>query len=458
MRLVLHAMGPLLLAPRTARVAVMLVAPAMLALWGAGEVQRLDDLREMMTVPEGISIARRFGLSFAMMIALVSGVLAGHAAFDARRMHASWALPAVRTGLWHGQLLVAAISAVASVGWVMQWAPLADAVQAGLVGTVLFGVVASWAQMPALLGAGHVAAFLPLVVVGVMLYAPDTILVVADLVGVPGLAVLATGALWLVRWGTTPEGHRRILAWENPGAAAPSRASVPDRLAPPRTALEWLRRLGEAVPVPDVVRRVAPIPDMIGVALRTAFIAAAMLATGTSTSMILFVSLHGTFTGPRLLPYPISRRDRARLEFVEDALHVVVVGVVAAGMVIGLRELGLTMLPWFAELRTDGIPESVALTAALAWFPLAHAGRAFAPMTRMEDVKLAPRLLMAFFPFLLASVLSLETANRFWRASQGHAPTAIGWCALLGLTLQGAHYLYLQAVFRRRDLVLRGTS
>lgn len=445
--------GPLLWHPRTLRVFPLLLLGVAAPLVLDGAVFDLADLREMAADPAWAANARRIALRPPMLLGLLLGLFVGTWTYDVQRMHASWTLPSVRRNLWVGQLL--AMAAVAAIGWtwVALWAAPAVAAQAALYAIALYGLVASWGHLPLLLGLPRAGFLLPIVAIGILVLAPSWLVAAGDAVGLPGLAVLAAGGVALVWRSTRDTTHRALLPWA-PELHAPDRAALDDAsVGTPRGTMGRLRMLSEEVQVSPTMRRLLPYAGAYGPMMSAAFLVVFIhVTTALGPEFLAMAMANRPLAAGLGLPYAISRRERARLEFAAQGMTLLAMATVVVLLTPLLQALDVPTLPWFADEAPRRVPLAVRYAACFALLPLAQAGIPWlplqpAPMVRMRE------MVRQYLPFLPYAVVATVAAKQSWRLVGEDAMLAVTAWVAIAVAVQAANYAYLQAVFARRDLV-----
>lgn len=453
----MRSFGPLLLTPRMARLALLFAVPVVVVLVVGDAPMDLADLREMAHAPEGAPIARRIMMRRATMLGTIVGFLAGSAGFEAQRMSVSWGLPLLRTGLLHGHVALATLTALLGVAWDAAWAPVTDAVRSGLVGVTYYGIMASWGHLPALLRSVRWSMAVPIALFGVMLFAPDWLVAMATVLDVPGLLVLAGASVGLMWWGTTREAHRLVLSWTPTvdDAARPSRADDldggKDLRAADHDTWSWLRRLADEWPSSHWARRLLPFPQAAWLAGTSALFVVVSHFSGSHGALVALVIAQAPMAAGHPLPYPLSRRDRARLQFAHQAVTLLIVMGVALPIALMLHAADVPPIAWFSDGAPPRQPLVVGYASMFALIPVAQAGIAWQPVGPWPLTSIRSYV-TRFVPFILFAVLEAGLARGLWTASGQQRDVTVLWCLLLGGVLQGVNYAYLRAVFARRDL------
>lgn len=382
----------------------------------------------------------------------VLGALIGYAVFEAHRMQASWLLPAMREQVQRQWVLVVLVLAALWTAFVASWAPLPDAVSAGCMGVVAFGLGASLPHLGVHVPLARTGGLLMLALAAVMFYGTSWLVGVADVFGVPGVAAAAALSVVALWWYTTPDAHRRLMAWSPAAGAASGPAAVGAPAQPPQDIVAWLARLlGER----SMWTKQRTLPA-VGIAVANAtFVAAVLHATKGNAAMLGIAAMNDVFTMiGRPLAYPISRRERGTLQWMMQGLDVVVLGLVAGGILFGLDRLGVPSLAGYEAREPATVPSVVMGAAVLALMPLGQAGRVWLPAGGFAQAASSLRI-WCLVPVIPCIAAATGTAHLLWRVMAPDVGTAVAWCAALGLVMQALNLAYCRWVMGRRDLVPR---
>lgn len=457
----LRVYGPLLWSRRTLLL-MMFVTLQLAILFGVasgGVVGRINDLREMAASTEEFRMmALKRAMRFTLLLGGMCGFLMLLAGFELQRMHASWGFAFVRSGLRGGLVIGAAFVAVFGGGVTALWLPPVATAQSALAGLVGFGLVIGSGYAPALRSHVKAAALLPIGTLCLTFLGAPWMVAASGFLGVAGMALLAAACVALALWTTSADVHRRVIHLEWPSAT--DRSDVADAAAaeaaqrPPHGVVPWLLRLEEESSSFASLRRFVPLPSMLRFAAGTAAFAAWIYATDTGLGLFAIIVMQRTLKVSQPVPYPLSRRDRAKLQFAEQTMVMLVGATVAAMVTAGLSWMDVPRFPWFSDGDPPTLPPAVLFAAIFALLPIGQLGRPWAPLGELPEWR-GHHMLLAFLPFFAQVVLSALLARSAWRLSGEDVATAITACVVLGVVLQALSYPYVQYVFARRDLVHR---
>ena len=443
------ALWPLLWRRQAWVYVLMLALPSVMILGIAGSAEELADLREMTRDPEGRAIARQLAMLVVPYLTVI-GALVGHAVFEVHRMQASWLLPGMRRQVQGQWLLLALGLAGLWTVWVGSWAPHADALSAGCMGVVAFGLGASLHHLGVHVPLARTGSLLLLALAAATLYGTSWLVALTDVLGLPGMIVAAALSACGLWWFTTAPAHRRLMAWAPDATAAADTTANATPLSPPQRPVAWLARL---LSERSSWTKHSTIPSFGATAANATLIAVVLHATHGPATMLGLAALHDSLTLiGRPLAYPISRRDRGTLQWAMQALEVVVLGVVAGGILFGLDRLGVPVLSAFEARERGTVPSVVLGASVLALMPLGQAGRVWLPAGGLA-VSAPTTRLWCLLPVLPSIFLATETARLVWRISAPGVGVAVAWCAALGLVMQALNFAYCRWVMGRRDLV-----
>ncbi|WP_310570295.1 hypothetical protein [Gemmatimonas sp.] len=378
-----------------------------------------------------------------LTLPLIVGVLASTAADELLRQPGSWVLPGLRRSLAAGDvLMMLALSAiVGAVSW--RAGGVAVAVGVAIIAPFWYAVGGGArlaAKRPKLIGAlglvvlamGAAPTMYSRVVTGAL---PLTALV----------AACATVVLMRARW--SPGVVRMRAAVGAPEALLSGSKVVFSRAR----AMSERGQLDEGlVATLAFWVRAAAYEYMAGG--RAAFtVSGVMMAVITHLFQtpvplaLMSVSQRGLQLGSTMV-YPISRRERATILYVCNAIDIALLACCFTVTYVALRAVHAPTVSFMASLAQGVWP--VMLAAAVALAPILQWARVRGPIPPSR----AYRFMGYAFAFMFATMALGFGAEKLIDAQRGMLP-ALAMIGVVGVAVQLVQYAALQRVYRRADLV-----
>lgn len=219
----------------------------------------------------------------------------------------------------------------------------------------------------------------------------------------------------------------------------------------PTTQLAWMHHL-------DVERADSPL-GFGGRVVAITLVLAAFVFIGHGSPGLLGAAVPPTLIAGRPLLYPLSRRDRARLQFLNQLRDLVLYGIAGALAYVLVQAIPAAMLPArdFLPLR---LPSAVHLAAALALWPLAQV-KTLQMMIHSGDPATLRRkglgIVLGFALGFAAYVVLVDSFALFiWREAERQLMPAFGAIAAVAVAAQLLWFLGLHWRFTRADLAPGG--
>ncbi|QJR35193.1 hypothetical protein [Gemmatimonas groenlandica] len=378
-----------------------------------------------------------------LTLPLIVGVLASSAADELLRQPGSWMLPGLRRSLAAGDvLMVLALSAIVGV---VAWRAGGAALAVGVAMIAPFwyavgGAARLAAKRPKLIGASAL-------VVLAMAAAPAlyTRAVTGALPLAAAVAACATVLLMRARW--SPGVARMRAAVGEPEALLSGSTAVFSRaraMSPPGHLDEG------RMPTLAFWVRAAAYEHMAGG--RTAFtVSGVMMAVITHLFQtpvplaLMSVSQRGLQLGSALV-YPISRRERATILYVCNAIDIALLACCFTVTYVALRAVHAPTVSFMASLAQGVWP--VMLAAAVALAPILQWARIRGPIPPSR----AYRFMGYAFAFMFATMALGFGAEKLFDAQRGMLP-ALAMIVVVGVVVQLVQLAALRWVYARADLV-----
>lgn len=378
-----------------------------------------------------------------LTLPLAVGVLASTAADELLKQQGSWVLPGIGRSLATGEVLVVLV--LSAIVGVMAWRAGGAALATGVAMIAPF-----WFAVG---GSARLSAKRPKLV-GVLL------LVVLAVAAAPAIYTrVITGALPLA--AAVGLGAAVVLMrarWSRGVARRRAATGAPQALLSGPTAVFSRRRATDAggrldhglMPTLAFWVRAAAYEYMAGG--RTAWtVSGVMMAIITHAFQtpvplaMMSVSQRGLQLGNTLM-YPISRRERATILYVCNAIDVVMLSTCFTLTFVALRAVHAPTLP-HTPSRTQGV-WPVMLAAAVALTPILQWARVRGPIPPSR----AYRFMGYAFGFILAT-MALGYGAEKWTDAQGGMMPALAMIGMVGAVVQAAQFVALRRVYARTDLV-----
>lgn len=384
-----------------------------------------------------------------------------------QRTPLSWLLPDARGPMRRDLFIAVLVVVLPVVVWCARWAPAPTVILASLLSIWWFTIFATWGHLSLAVSQSVWLAMVPLALLTLLAAFPGAYADAAHALGWPGASLLALGSAWLVGLATTRASHRRLLLWA-PSFGRVDTSAAGASVAPSligtgsRGAWWWFRLLAE-----EEKRRSSRSSGRLHPIVRThvilaAFYAVAVHIGGVGPFLFLLSGTQRWLSIGRDLPYPVGRRERAGVQFLDHVL--------SAAVLFGVGSVLLWLMNCFqfpqlwpedapTGLSVPSLPLSVAATFAV--FPVVQMVRAFAPVISGTDemARGYPRhLLMAFPSLVTAGITSKIVAHESWQLANGGLPAAMMLVIGVAVMVHAAQYPALRLILARRDLVPRHVS
>lgn len=387
--------------------------------------------------------AAQAAVHLGLTLPLIVGALASSAADELLRQPGSWVLPGLRRSLAAGEVLVVLV--VSAIVGVVAWRAGGASLAAGVASIAPF-----WYAVG---GGARLAAKRPKLV-GVLL------LVVLAMAAAPAMYTrVITGALPLA--AAVGLGGAVVLMrarWSRGVARTRAATGAPEALRSGSTTVFSRPRARDArgrideglMPTLAFWVRAAAYEHMAGgrAAWTVSGVMMAIITHAFQTPVplaMMSVSQRGLQLGSTLV-YPLSRRERATILFVCNAIDIVVLSACFALTVVALRAVHAPALP-HTPSRMQGV-WPVMLAAAVALAPILQWARVRGPIPPSR----AYRFMGYAFAFMIATMALGYGAEKVTDAQGGMMP-ALVLIGAVGAVVQAVQYVALQRVYARTDLV-----
>lgn len=391
--------------------------------------------------------ARQLVLHAGVLVPLVLAAQVSAVAFELQATSVSWTLPGLRRKMLSGHVLLMLVTAtIVGVGAALRTDRGTALLAAALV-PFWYAVGASlWEQLQS---PRRFALLLPVILVGALRPTWYTEMVTSPTLqwGCIVLAVVASG--WLLLTKIDPALSRAF------GQHVAVRSALPHVLmfgplinhegatvsgvrgATRRSLLQWVHAA--------VVEHARSIPAALrGRVFVTALVSIFLYLTNSFVVILGITFAQAGLQLSGLFMYPLTRRQRADVQFLCCLVDVAVVTVVVIITFSLLEVMGVDRTRFNSLISGDW---RVHIAAIVAFAPLAQWGRALGPIASTTSIvkRSVPNAL-----FALVSVLSLVALRRVL----GNPPTsvALAYFAGVALLVHAAHFAALRYVYARRDL------
>jgi hypothetical protein len=389
--------------------------------------------------------------------ALVSVVIGLYAVLQASEMDASPRLalaPGFRDSMRAGTLVLMYALPVLVWMWAHRWADAAS-IQLAMLWVPWWFALGSWGTLlsrgPGLLQAVPIAA------IAILALQPRLYVGVVDLVGVPGsvvslvLATLAVVSSWRPRvreaWTlrrTDGTSLSALLDWFTDRSTEDEERESDST----RTRWWWLQQLRrERVGARNAEGR------RIAAAVVTAI---GFYVLGVSPMLLGLSFMNVGRVASRPLMYPLSRRDRATLQFFDQLLDVLTIGLVTWLVFTACTTIGVPILMQSGMMGKA--PWSFHILGATAFAPFAQWMRARNPDVDYKvEQRRAPTLLRdASISMLLFMFAGQIVTLLVWKGFGQRPADATLTLGAIGVAMQVCCYIGLQWYFGRTDLAPAG--
>lgn len=409
--------------------------------------------------PEDLErIAHQLVLHGSALTSLATGMMCAIAAAEVDMAPRVALAPGFRASMRAGLLLFMVLLPALAWGWAHAWAPPASLWQA-------MALIPWWFALPS---CGRLLARLPrwtqaipLALLALLMLKPHWYVRGVDALGWGGMLVSLIVAPVAVIASWSP--HRREFVWlcsrrEFHHTAWMARwltrvddtsqiAATAGVVAPPATRLAWMRHL-------DVERADSP-GGFAGRVVAITLVLALFVFIGHGSPGLLGAAVPPTLIAGRPLLYPLSRRDRARLQFLNQLRDAGLYGIAGLLAFALVQAIPPALLPAkdFLPLR---LPSAVHVAAALALWPLAQVKSLPLLIHSGDPATLRRKSLSIVLGFALGFAVYVVAVDLFamfiWREAEHQQAPAFGAIAAVAVAAQFLWFLGLHWRFARADL------
>jgi hypothetical protein len=411
---------------------------------------------DALALPNAAALVHQMVLHTAALVAASAGMLVSVSLFEMQRALRMWTVPSLHRAVRRDSLIILA-GLMGTLGlWAWRWAEPPSIAAALVLVPWWFGLfaaighlVARSTERPWVVGA------LPFVALLIVAARPALYVAAVGTLGWAGGAVLSAAGAALLWYTTTPALHRAV------GLFKPAVRSAGDVAHPflgvpgPNTLVQWFRWLGNEAGLIGFMQRVGMLPQLLIRATNGAVFGTLIYLMAGDVMMIAMTDWYSGLATGSSLWYPLSRTQRARLQFLDQTVALLVVIVVTSLVYWLFWSSGAPRLPFAMDSGRHGTGHTaVAFAAAFALFPIAQIPRAFAPLMNAAHPRpFSGRLiLLSIGTYLPFALLAKFLERSVWQYTSHDLLTSLLLCAAVALPVQAASYLMLRAVFARRDL------